>query len=893
MTNTDQDLLRQFARDGAQAAFTELVRRHVNLVYSAALRQVRSPQLAEEVAQSVFADLARVAATPSSPLGGCDASSPTSLTPWLFAVSRRTAIDVIRKESRRQLREQIAVEMNAMNATESSAGVPPAWSEIAPLLDEAVFALDETDRAAVLLRYFENKSLREVGAALGVSDDTAQKRVSRAVERLREFFSKRNVTIGASGLVVLISANAVQAAPVGLAVTISAAAVSTIGVSWSAGAGAKTLLGQSAQTKWGSWLAATTIVSVLIFTAYQFLHRTDSGMTAASLQATAETPAQDQPVAVASQNDSAEANPTEPDPVKLLRTVIRARQKIHSASIEIQQWHEDIRDGHKDKNQSRYVALFDGPRLRFDSFTPQFAYTFAEDVNKQSEIIKRSDSMDRESAIRAGLLEASETHHTVVRDGAVLFDYEDKQNPRMTISATTNGSHSAIFDPRCLGLSTFIFPVEVSMEDCLGWKEAEAELVGVEDIDGIPAYHVRVTVAGDESLDYWVDKARPERLIQRTYGLDIVKSKYDDVDLSDPLPVEVSIMKFSDGILSGTTRLILTHTRYNTPVDPSSFTLASLDMAVGTWVFDDRNNRNIGYWTGSGLSEDLPSENGQGTNSAAPTKLEEQLALLENYPASPEALQSATWILLNTPDGTAVEKAAEAILNEHTHDTDLVYLCQNLERLRHRCSKELLEAFLKDNPNVEVQGNACFTLATLLKSESKYGQNQKATAEAEKQYERVISDFSMVKQRGFSLAELAKPELDELRRLSIGKPAPKTVGMDMDGQPLSLSTYRGKVTVVVFWSGQFTEVFQFRKLMEDMAGKPFAMIGVNSDDETTQSQKYAEKVNWPSFRDGRDGPISKLWNSRCCPDIWVLDRQGIIRHRGGNLSDVVNKLIAE
>ena len=86
-------------------------------------------------------------------------------------------------------------------------------------------ALDETDRSAILLRYFENKSLREVGEALGASEDAAQKRVSRAVERLREFFSKRNVTIGAGGLAVLISANAVQSAPVGLVATISAAAV--------------------------------------------------------------------------------------------------------------------------------------------------------------------------------------------------------------------------------------------------------------------------------------------------------------------------------------------------------------------------------------------------------------------------------------------------------------------------------------------------------------------------------------------------------------------------------------------------------------------------------------------------------------------------------------------
>jgi RNA polymerase sigma factor (sigma-70 family) len=206
---SDLDLLRQFARKNSQDAFTEIVRRHVNLVYSAALRQVRSPQLAEEIAQSVFADLARDA---------YKLKSDTILTAWLYAVTRRTAIDAIRKESRRQLREQIAMEMNDMNATAND------WTQIEPLLDDAMAALDDTDRAAILLRYFENKNLREVGEALGASDDAAQKRVSRAVEKLREFFSKRNVTIGAGGLAVLISANAVQSAPIGLAATISSAA---------------------------------------------------------------------------------------------------------------------------------------------------------------------------------------------------------------------------------------------------------------------------------------------------------------------------------------------------------------------------------------------------------------------------------------------------------------------------------------------------------------------------------------------------------------------------------------------------------------------------------------------------------------------------------------------
>jgi len=211
---SDLDLLGQYARKNLQDAFTEIVRRHVDLVYSAAVRQVRSAQLAEEIAQSVFTDLARNAGKLSNATGG----SPV-LTAWLYQVTRRTAIDVVRRESRRQLREQIASEMNAMNATANE------WTHIEPLLDEAMHELDETDRAAVLLRYFENKSLREVGQSLGTSDDAAQKRVSRAVDRLREFFSKRNVTVGAGGLVVLIAANAVQAAPAGLVATISTAAV--------------------------------------------------------------------------------------------------------------------------------------------------------------------------------------------------------------------------------------------------------------------------------------------------------------------------------------------------------------------------------------------------------------------------------------------------------------------------------------------------------------------------------------------------------------------------------------------------------------------------------------------------------------------------------------------
>ncbi len=205
---TDWDLLQSYRNTRSDDAFAELVKRHLDLVYSVALRQVRQPQLAEEVAQSVFIDLAR----------GVDRlASDTVLAAWLYRVARRTAVDVIRRESRRQLRESMAPELTSMNATSNP------WSQIEPLLDEALDTLEDTERNAVLLRFFQGKSLREVGSALGTSEEAAQKRVSRAVDRLREFFSKQGIAVGSGALVLALTANATTAAPTGLGASITAA----------------------------------------------------------------------------------------------------------------------------------------------------------------------------------------------------------------------------------------------------------------------------------------------------------------------------------------------------------------------------------------------------------------------------------------------------------------------------------------------------------------------------------------------------------------------------------------------------------------------------------------------------------------------------------------------
>ena len=208
---TDSQLLRAFTEQHSDPAFAELVRRHIDLVHSAALRMVCDTHLAQDVTQAVFIALAKNAA---------QLTKRPILSGWLHRTAQNIAAQTVRTDVRRRAREQEAAAMNEL----LSATPDVSWDQIEPHLDTALGQLDESERDALLFRYFERKSAREMATQLGISDDAAQKRVSRAVERLREFFAKRGITVGASALVVAISANAVQAAPVGIALTISTAA---------------------------------------------------------------------------------------------------------------------------------------------------------------------------------------------------------------------------------------------------------------------------------------------------------------------------------------------------------------------------------------------------------------------------------------------------------------------------------------------------------------------------------------------------------------------------------------------------------------------------------------------------------------------------------------------
>jgi uncharacterized protein (TIGR03435 family) len=213
-TMDDLALLHEYAAHGSETAFETLVSRRVGFVYSAALRQVRDPHLAEEITQAVFIILAQKAGK---------LSDKTILTGWFFKTTRFAALAQTRAAAKRLLRTA-TIEKEFQMQSESTVS-DLIWEQMSPLLDEALASLGETDRQAVLLRFFENKSLAEVGNHLATSEDTARKRVTRALEKLRKYFSKRGVDSTAASIGGALSVNSVHAAPVALAKAVTVVAV--------------------------------------------------------------------------------------------------------------------------------------------------------------------------------------------------------------------------------------------------------------------------------------------------------------------------------------------------------------------------------------------------------------------------------------------------------------------------------------------------------------------------------------------------------------------------------------------------------------------------------------------------------------------------------------------
>jgi RNA polymerase sigma factor (sigma-70 family) len=253
----DSTLLRQYVEHNCEKAFAALAARHVNLVYSVALRQAGDPLQAEEITQAVFIVLAGKA-------GGI--REPKALSSWLFRTTRLTAMSFITKEHRRQRREQEAHLQSTLDA-----GGDEVWPKIAPLLDDAVARLNEKDRHAIMLRFYESRNLRDVAQALGASEDAAEKRVSRAVEKLRRYFSRHGIDSTAAVIAESLWAHSVQAAPMPVAKIVAAAAAAK-----AAAAGGSSLALAKAtflSTKSSAMLATAVAVALAVGTGVAILNK--------------------------------------------------------------------------------------------------------------------------------------------------------------------------------------------------------------------------------------------------------------------------------------------------------------------------------------------------------------------------------------------------------------------------------------------------------------------------------------------------------------------------------------------------------------------------------------------------------------------------------------------
>lgn len=206
---TDAMLMQEYVQCRSQAALAELVARHMDWVYSAALRMVADSDLAQDVTQAVFLVLLQKAAQ----LQGKPVNA------WLFGVTRFAARHALRARERRRRHERMAAIMIGKSATtkDGKDANQAAWSAIAPLLDEMVGRLGARERRVVLLRFFQGKTMAELGGMLGVSEDAAKKRVYKAVKRLRELLARRGVRVPADALGMVMLDRATQSAPARLA----------------------------------------------------------------------------------------------------------------------------------------------------------------------------------------------------------------------------------------------------------------------------------------------------------------------------------------------------------------------------------------------------------------------------------------------------------------------------------------------------------------------------------------------------------------------------------------------------------------------------------------------------------------------------------------------------
>jgi RNA polymerase sigma factor (sigma-70 family) len=392
----DAELLCRYAADQSEAAFTELTRRHVDLVHSAALRLMNGDlHAAQDVTQQVFTEVARQAKR---------LARHPALVGWLYTTTRQMALRMNRTEQRRQARELEATMMNQLLHDDSP---PVDWNRLRPVIEDAMHELDDQDRHAVLLRYFQNKSHQEVGAVLNLTEGAARMRVDRALDKLRGKLARHGITTTAAALAAVMTANAVQAAPAGLAATISAAAIAGIAVQASTLIAATKTIAMTTLQKTIVAAALTAAVGTGIYVVHQeaqlrsqirTLEQQSSPLTAQIDQLQQERQqATDQLAALREENARLKSGSNSTELLKLRGQVGMLRQQVAANAEKSSQpasgldkimsdpaMKEYLRKAQKEKLRSMYADLFKELKLTPEQ-TDQFLQIMGDMASKSME----------------------------------------------------------------------------------------------------------------------------------------------------------------------------------------------------------------------------------------------------------------------------------------------------------------------------------------------------------------------------------------------------------------------------------------------------------------------------------------------------------------------------
>jgi RNA polymerase sigma factor (sigma-70 family) len=846
--------VKEFRERRSERAFAELVRAYGDLVFSVAKRRLNNEALAEEAAQSVFVRLAR--ATPNI-------SSEGALIGWLHRTTIHVATDLWRSESRRRAREEKAAAMQSMEANEG------ATSGLAMEIDEALNELGEADRQALLLRFFDGRKMRELGERLGISEDAAKMRVSRSLERLRERLALRGVRTTSILLVAFLTEEAVTAAPAVFAQTVLQSGIQLgLRSSWLG------IVASALRWKVAAILVVTVAVVMFAGKPLQRL-RTSPVANAIEKSATADTTA-----ATRETDVDVAARKVELDPIKMLEVVARARNRISSGDIQYEvavELNESDAHGASNTNFMRGRTVFDGGKRRVEQIGAEYRYNAMGEAAERDEKMIRQKRMPRAEALRSGLISEFQARYVSAFDGVSILEYRetDGKSSDTVIYDSRNGGHLAgQFDPRCLGLRAF---TTTTVESALSLEaKGEFSLVGQETIDGMLAWHVRFQQY-EFKRDYWISAAQPEHLLKHSEFGDVLVSHYAPDRPNDPLPIEVI-----EETKNYVKRFKRTSGFYRVPVDPATFTLAGIGMPIGTSVIDSRAQRQLGYWTGSGLSQERFSKNETESGGDYAPTLADELALLDLEPESPRGLDAAIWILLNTPDGAEVEKAGKTILDCHLQSTKLAALAARLESLRPRCAKEILIGMLDKSPDAETRATACFSLANTFMEEAEFGANPKATAEAKKYYQRILKQFSESGKNAFNRKMKSLRAIDEIDHKFIGHEAPAFTAMTTSGAQLGASKQSDHATLLLFRDFRFKhDADEFQQVFRKVADRNVKFVTMFCDKEAltgnVEEALEAKMPGWLMVRDGRE--IFDIFSAHSWPSTVLIDKQGIIRAR--------------